>query len=106
MAVDAQQQCSESASIPSRVRVTANDELLLLSAFEFEPIARSLGDVHAVPIFRDDTLLSPLARLSVIGLTFTLAALRYRKEALRKAFDFQGTFRLTENRETQGEANY
>jgi DNA ligase D-like protein (predicted ligase) len=32
--------------------------------------------------------------------------LRYRKEVLRKAFDFQGTLRFTEHRETEGEAYY
>ena len=32
--------------------------------------------------------------------------LRYRKEVLHKAFDFQGTLRFTEHRETEGEAYY
>jgi DNA ligase D-like protein (predicted ligase) len=32
--------------------------------------------------------------------------LRYRKEALRNAFDFQGSLRFTEHRKTEGEAYY
>src|SRR6267142_582864 len=34
------------------------------------------------------------------------APLRYRKEVLRKAFDFHGALRFTEHRETEGEAYY
>src|ERR1700704_3572757 len=37
-AVVTQQQCSEPTATPSWVGVTADDELLLLLAFEFEPI--------------------------------------------------------------------
>jgi DNA ligase D-like protein (predicted ligase) len=32
--------------------------------------------------------------------------LRYRKQVLRDAFDFQGSLRLTEHRKTEGEASY
>ncbi len=51
-------------------------------ALEFEPIARSSGHVHAVPIFCDDAFPSLLARLSVVVLAFSLAVFREPQGAI------------------------
>src|SRR5918999_6422281 len=44
--VIAHEQRSEADPLPARLRVTDDDELLLLPALEFEPVARSPGYVH------------------------------------------------------------
>src|SRR5213593_1832129 len=43
--------------------VTGDDELLLLAAFELDPVSRSLANIRAVSAFADHALESPLAGL-------------------------------------------
>src|SRR6202035_4340074 len=62
----AQQQCPETDSAPARLRIPADDEFLLFDALEFQPIARSPGDVCAVSVLCDHALPSVPTRLSIV----------------------------------------
>ena len=58
-----------------RIRVTANDKLLLIDALELEPIARERRDIRAVAVLGNDSFPTLLASLSVIGFAFHFAVL-------------------------------
>ena len=80
--VKADQQRSESDPTSFRIRITADDELLFLMALEFQPVARSSGDVHTGAIFCDNALPSLPARLSIIGFAFSFTMLCELQRAL------------------------
>src|SRR6267142_2587907 len=71
-AVIAQQQCPETDSVPVRLGISADDEFLLADALEFQPIARSPGDVCAVSILCDHPLPSTSARLPIVSFALGL----------------------------------
>jgi hypothetical protein len=50
-AIETRQQGSETNAASSRIRLAANDKLLLFLTLEFEPVARSSGHVNAVSVF-------------------------------------------------------
>src|SRR5712672_2756373 len=71
-AVIAQQQCPKTDSAPLRLGISADDEFLLAGALEFQPVARSLGDVCTVSILCDHPLPSMSARFSIVGFSLGL----------------------------------
>ena len=63
--------------------MTADDELLLMAALEFEPIARPPGYIRAVPVLCDYALPSIATRLSIIGFALCLAMFREPQRTLK-----------------------
>src|SRR3979409_935434 len=60
---------------PTRIRVAADNEFLLMPALELEPVARSPGDVGAIAILGDNTLPAAPACSPKIGLAVPLTML-------------------------------
>src|SRR5258708_4638215 len=69
----ADQQRAEANTLALRIGVAADHKLLLVDAFEFEPLARSLGYVRAIAILGYNAFPSPLARFPEIRVAFRLA---------------------------------
>src|ERR1700730_11094396 len=84
-AVIAQQQCSETYPAPMRLSVAGDDEFLLFTAFEFQPVARSPGDVNAVAVLCDHPLPSFATRLAIVVLSLRLPMFG----ELQRTFEFK-----------------
>src|SRR5258705_7531000 len=67
-AIETHQQGPETNAASSRIRVAANHKLLLFPTLEFEPVARSSGDVNAVSVFCDNAFPSLATCLSIESL--------------------------------------